>query len=102
MSTPAPPRLRLLHSSATASSIDLAITGEQQDGRLKETYSNIALMYGAVWDFAAAHNGNLDWKRSAAAWNEEVNRLYRLHNTFFCQGDDTLTRTRITTSATQH
>jgi len=64
-------------------SIDLAITGEILDGRLKETYSNIALMYGALWDFAAAHNGNADWKRSAAAWNEEVNRLYRLHNTFF-------------------
>jgi hypothetical protein len=64
-------------------SIDLAITGEIQDGRLKETYSNIALMYGALWDFAAAHNGNADWKRGAAAWNEEVNRLYRLHNTFF-------------------
>jgi hypothetical protein len=64
-------------------SIDLAITGEILDGRLKETYSNIALMYGALWDFAAAHNGNVDWKRSAAAWNEEVNRLYRLHNTFF-------------------
>ena len=66
MSTPAPPRLRLLHSSATTPSIDLAITGEQQDGRLKETYSNNALMYGALWDFAAAHNGNPDWKRSAA------------------------------------
>jgi hypothetical protein len=64
-------------------SIDLAITGEIQDGRLKETYSNIALMYGALWDFAAAHNGNADWKRGAAAWNEEVNRLYRLHDTFF-------------------
>jgi hypothetical protein len=64
-------------------SIDLAVTGEQQDGRLKETYSNIALMYGALWDFAAEHNGNADWKRGAAAWNEEVNRLYRLNNTFF-------------------
>ena len=64
-------------------SIDLAITGEQQDGRLKETYSNIALMYGALWDFAATHNGNAEWKRGSAAWNEEVNRLFRLHNTFF-------------------
>jgi hypothetical protein len=74
---PAPLRERLY------ASIDLAINGELQDGRLKETYSNIALMYGALWDFAAAHNGNADWKRGAAAWNEEVNRLYRLHNTFF-------------------
>jgi hypothetical protein len=64
-------------------SIDLAIKGEQQDGRLKETYSNIALMYGALWDFASAHNGDIEWKRGAAAWNEEVNRLYRIHNTFF-------------------
>ena len=78
-----PDRIPASLSDRLYASIDLAITGEIQDGRLKETYSNIALMYGALWDFAAAHNGNADWKRGAAAWNEEVNRLYRLHDTFF-------------------
>ncbi len=78
-----PDRIPVPLADRLYASIDLAITGEIQDGRLKETYSNIALMYGALWDFAAAHNGNADWKRGAAAWNEEVNRLYRLHDTFF-------------------
>ena len=78
-----PDRIPAALADRLYASIDLAITGEIQDGRLKETYSNIALMYGALWDFAAAHNGNADWKRGAAAWNEEVNRLYRLHDTFF-------------------
>ena len=38
--------------------VDTAVLGEQRDGRLKPTYSNIALMYGALWDFDA----NAQWK----------------------------------------
>ena len=63
-------------------SIELAIAGEMQDGRLKESYSNIALMYGALWEFAAARSHNPEWKTKAAAWNAEVYRLFREHNTF--------------------
>ena len=64
-------------------SIDLAVQGERADGRLLPTYSNIALMYGALWNFAAKHDGNAEWTRGAAAWNEEVNRLFKEHGTFF-------------------
>jgi hypothetical protein len=63
-------------------SIDAAVSGEIEDGRLIPSYSNIALMHGALWDFAATHNGNRDWAVRSAAWNAEVFRLFREHNTF--------------------
>lgn len=62
--------------------IDLALQGELQAGRLHPDYSNIALMQGALLDFAAQHNGNADWQKQAVAWTNEVYRLFRLHNTF--------------------
>ena len=64
------------------SAIDAAITGEMHDGRLIPAYSNIALMYGALWNFAAQHDANSDWLTQSAAWNEEVFRLFSLYNTF--------------------
>jgi hypothetical protein len=64
------------------SAIDAAITGEMHDGRLVPSYSNIALMYGALWNFAAQHDANADWLAKSAAWNEEVFRLYNLYGTF--------------------
>jgi hypothetical protein len=62
--------------------IDRAIEGEMKQGRLVPSYSNIALMYGALWDFAAVHGNNAEWKRKSADWIEEVNRLFRQHNSF--------------------
>ena len=62
--------------------IDTAIAGEMKHGRLKPSYSNIALMYGALWDFAATHNNNAEWKQQSAAWVREVARLYHLYNAF--------------------
>jgi hypothetical protein len=63
-------------------SIDAAVDGEICDGRLLASYSNIALMYGALWDFAAVRDGNADWKTHSAAWTAEVFRLFSQHNTF--------------------
>ncbi|HEX7158262.1 MAG TPA: hypothetical protein VF214_04580 [Edaphobacter sp.] len=62
--------------------IDRAIEGEMKHGRLVPSYSNIALMYGALWDFAAAHDNNVEWKQESAAWIEEVSRLFYQHNSF--------------------
>ncbi|MDE1177989.1 MAG: hypothetical protein PW789_15525 [Edaphobacter sp.] len=62
--------------------IDTAITGEMKQGRLKPSYSNIALMYGALWDFAANHDNNDEWKQKSSAWIREVSRLYHLYNSF--------------------
>jgi hypothetical protein len=62
--------------------IDTAITGEMKHQRLKPNYSNIALMYGALWDFAATHDNNDEWKQKSTAWIREVARLYHLYNSF--------------------
>lgn len=62
--------------------IDVAIAGEMKQGRLTPHYSNIALMYGALWDFAATHDNNAEWKQKSAAWVREVARLYHLYNSF--------------------
>jgi hypothetical protein len=62
--------------------IDTVIAGEKKQERLKPSYSNIALMYGALWDFAATHDNNAEWKKQSAAWTREVARLYHLYNAF--------------------
>jgi hypothetical protein len=62
--------------------IDAAVDGEIHDGRLVPSYSNIALMYGALWDFAAIHQNNAAWKTGSAAWTAEVFRLFSQHHTF--------------------
>jgi hypothetical protein len=63
-------------------SIDVALEGEQKDGRLVPSYSNIALMYGALWDFAAVHDGRAEWKTESAAWAESVYRLFKVNDAF--------------------
>lgn len=62
--------------------VDAAVDGEIHDGRLVPSYSNIALMYGALWDFAAVHDSNADWKTRSAEWTAEVFRLFSQHETF--------------------
>ena len=64
-------------------SIDLSIEGEIEEGRLLPSYTNIALMYGFLWDFAAAHDKRADWQAKSAAWNESVYKLFKQHNAFF-------------------
>ncbi len=73
-----PPELvsRLYHS------IDLAVEGELHDGRLVPSYTNIALMYGALWDFAAVHDNRMDWKKQSAEWTQSVYDLYLPNRAF--------------------
>lgn len=63
--------------------IDRSIEGEIAEGRLVPTYTNIALMYGSLWDFAAVHDKRADWQKKSADWNDSVDRLFKQHNTFF-------------------
>lgn len=69
-------------SARMGQAIDAAIHGEIHDGRLVPSYSNIALMYGALWDFAAVRDHNADWQRQSAAWTAEVFRLFQQRHTF--------------------
>ena len=63
--------------------IDRAIDGEMKEGRLLPSYSNIALMYGFLWDFAAVHDKNDDWQKQSAAWTESVYTLFKKYDSFF-------------------
>jgi len=63
--------------------IDTSIDGEMQERRLVPTYTNIALMYGFLWDFAAAHDHRADWRAKSAAWNDTVYRLFNQYGTFY-------------------
>jgi hypothetical protein len=63
--------------------INRSIDGEIAEGRLMPTYTNIALMYGFLWDFAAVHDTRADWRKSSAEWNDTVDRLFKQHGTFF-------------------
>ena len=60
--------------------VDRSIEGEIHEGRLLPTYTNIALMYGFLWDFAAAHDQRTDWQKQSADWNDKVYRIFKQYN----------------------
>ena len=64
-------------------SIDDAVAGEMKQGRLVPTYTNPALMYGFLWNYAAVHGGKPEWKAQAGQWMDTVYALYKQHGAFF-------------------
>lgn len=62
--------------------IDLSIEGEISEGRLLPSYTNIALMYGFLWDFAAGHDKSAFWQKQSTAWTESVYRLFKHYTAF--------------------
>jgi hypothetical protein len=62
--------------------IDRAVNGEISQKRLVPTYSNVALMHGFLWSFAAEHDHRRDWREQSAHWSTEVYRLFRRHDAF--------------------
>jgi hypothetical protein len=77
-----PDRISKDLASRMYGAIDRAIVGEMKHGRLLPTYSNIALMYGALWDFAATHDNSVDWKKQSALWIETVGKNFHEYNSF--------------------
>ena len=63
--------------------IDDAVAGEMKQGRLVPTYTNPALMYGFLWNYAAVHGGRPEWKAQAGQWMDTVYKLYKQHDAFF-------------------
>jgi hypothetical protein len=64
-------------------SINHAVEGEMKQGRLVPSYTNIALMYGYLWAYAAAQNHRTDWADQATQWQESVYKLFQQHDAFF-------------------
>jgi len=58
------------------------LEGEMHEGRLLPSYTNIALMYGYLWSYAARLGGRPDWTEPAMQWQREVYRLYKQHDAF--------------------
>jgi hypothetical protein len=67
---------RLYHS------IDLAVQGEMDEKRLMPAYTNPALMYGALWDFAAVHGHRADWQKQSADWIDSVYALFAKYGAY--------------------
>jgi hypothetical protein len=65
------------------SAIDDAVAGEMKQGRLVPTYTNPALMYAFLWNYAAVHGNHSEWMDPATKWQEEVYRLFKQHDAFF-------------------
>jgi len=78
-----PDRISPQLSQQLYAAIDRAVEGEISEGRLLPSYTNIALMYGFLWDFAATHDHRADWKRQSAGWTESVYRLFKQYNAFY-------------------
>jgi hypothetical protein len=62
--------------------IDRSIDGEMKEGRLVPSYSNIALMYGVLWDFAGVHDKREGWQKLAGDWTESVYSLFKKYDAF--------------------
>lgn len=62
--------------------IGRAAQGEIKDGRLKPSYSNIALMQGFLLDYAASSLRHTEWAAQAESWNQRVYGLFQEHNAF--------------------
>jgi hypothetical protein len=63
--------------------IDYAVAGEMKQGRLLPSYTNISLMYGFLWDFAAVRGGKPEWTVQAEQWQTTTYNLYKQHDAFF-------------------
>ena len=63
-------------------SIQIAVDGEIKESRLKTSYTNIALLYGALISFAAEHLHRPDWAPRANAWTRDVYRLFKEQGAF--------------------
>jgi hypothetical protein len=78
-----PDRISPELSQRMYTAIDRSIEGEIAEKRLVPSYTNIALMYGMLWDFAAVHDKRADWQKQSAEWTESVYTLYKKYDTFF-------------------
>jgi len=69
-------RARMLHA------IGRAADGEQADGRLNPTYTNIALMHAFLCAFAGERLQRPDLAKAGAEYTEAVHAGFREHDTF--------------------
>ncbi|MDQ2948374.1 MAG: hypothetical protein M3Y27_20965, partial [Acidobacteriota bacterium] len=76
--TQLPPELTL----RLGKSIQQSIAGEIQENRLKASYTNISLMYGFLWNYAAKQFNRPEWIRPSENWTRAVYQGFKEHNAF--------------------
>jgi hypothetical protein len=59
-----------------------AVASEIGNKRLIPTYTHPTLIYGFLWNFAAAPNRRANWIKESTAWQNTVYALFRKHNAF--------------------
>jgi hypothetical protein len=77
-----PDRVHADLAAVMRAAITHAVSGEMKEGRLKPNYTNIALMYGFLWNFAATDCGHPEWAKPASDWQESVYALFKRHDSF--------------------
>ncbi len=77
-----PDRLPAGLAAELLASINHAVQGEMKQGRLSPSYTNIALMYGYLWEYAAAQSHRADWAEQATKWQEDVYKIFKQHDAF--------------------
>jgi hypothetical protein len=63
-------------------SIVKAVEGERKEGRLKETYTNISLMYGLLRSWAGQHLNRPTWLTEGQQWCTNTYKLFKKNGTF--------------------
>ena len=78
-----PDRLPAGLAARMDSAIVQSVAGEIKNGRLVPTYTNPALMYGILWQYAAGVGHHPEWVRQSSEWQKTVYRLFKENNTFY-------------------
>ncbi len=68
---------------AMLESINYAVAGEIKEKRLLPSYTNISLMYGFLWSYAAVKGNHPEWVAPATKWQEDTYKLYKEHDAFW-------------------
>lgn len=63
-------------------SIRRAVDGEIKEGRLKPSYTNIALMHGFLWTYAGVRLNKPEWVKGGEAWAQAVYDGFNENKTF--------------------
>ena len=64
-------------------SINYAIAGEIKEKRLVPSYTNISVMYGFLWQYAAVKGNHPEWVEPSTKWQEDTYKLYKEHDAFW-------------------
>ncbi|HWL17362.1 MAG TPA: hypothetical protein VNR00_17270, partial [Opitutus sp.] len=75
-------RIPVADREAIERSLERAVSGELQHGRLRPSYTNIALMHGFLQGYAGQRLNRPDWVRASETWIKAVHAEFAPHQSF--------------------